>query len=124
MKAWICSAYDPLEGELAMVAWGETAGKAKSSVVGDERLGEAEFLEIKCRRAAWADDMSEMPWEKFEIEKLRHGWSWYLPDGRLVDSKTVPLIEKFGGTVSEFYKAYVKHTAPLGYSEDGFYEEK
>ncbi|KRL47275.1 hypothetical protein FD37_GL002413 [Levilactobacillus spicheri DSM 15429] len=61
---------------------------------------------------------------KLEVEELRHGWSWQLPDGQLVDHDTVPLIEKYGGTVSDFYKTYLKQTSPIKYDENGFYEEE
>lgn len=124
MKAWKCSTFDDIEGELAVIVWAEGRGKAKSFVVGDERLGDPDFTWIHCRRASWADELQGLTEDELEIEEIKQGWTWNLPEGEVVDADALPLIQKYGGTLNKFYAAYENPHTPLRYGEDGFYEER
>ena len=123
MKAWKCSTYDDIVGELAVIVWADTSGKAKSFATDNDQLGEPEFTQIHCKRAKWADGMQSMLETDFQIEELKHGWVWCLEQGEEINSSTLPMIEKYGGTIDTFAHAYEETNAPIQYGENGFYEE-
>lgn len=124
MKAWICSTYDDIDGRKAIVVWGDTRGKARSQAVDCDELGEPEFIDVDCCRAKWADGMQDMLESDFQLEQLKRGWIWRLEAGEEIDSSTLPLIEKYGGTIDTFINAYEETNAPIKYGENGFYEEE
>lgn len=72
MKAWSVIV-DPEEGA-SIIVWAETRGKAKTSAM-KETDYDMDYVDIRPRRAKWADgysDMDDIPTEVY----LENGWCW------------------------------------------------
>lgn len=123
MKAWICS-YDDGDSNHSTVVWNKTSGRAKAYAAFCGDLGDPDFTQVSCRRAKWADGMMGMSESDFQLEQLKRDWVWRLAAGEEIDSSTLPLIEKYGGTIDTFINAYEEMDAPIKYGENGFYEEE
>lgn len=103
------------------LVFADTAGKAKYQVVGTDYFEDAEFTELGCKRAKWADELVNASQLEIEIAELKHGWYWRLDGGESIDEDTIPLVEKYDG-IDHFVAAFDDSNSNLHYGEDGFYE--
>lgn len=113
--------FDGIDNFSITIVFAETAGKAKYQVIGTDDFYDAEFTELRCKRAKWADDLVNASQLEIEIAELKHGWYWILDGGESIDEDTIPLVEKYGG-IDHFVAAFDDSNSNLHYGEDGFYE--
>ncbi|WP_459520307.1 hypothetical protein [Lactiplantibacillus plantarum] len=115
--------FDDYDGVFRTLVFAETAGKAKYQVIGTDGFDDAEFTDLGCKRAKWADELENASQLEIEIAELKHGWSWWLEDGgESIDEDAIPLVEKYGG-IDRFVAAFEDSNSNLHYGEDGFYEK-
>ncbi|MCT3231905.1 hypothetical protein [Lactiplantibacillus plantarum] len=115
--------FDDYDGVFRTLVFAETSGKAKYQVIGTDGFDDAEFTDLGCKRAKWADELENASQLEIEIAELKHGWSWWLEDGgESIDEDAIPLVEKYGG-VDRFVAAFEDSNSNLHYGEDGFYEK-
>lgn len=113
--------FDGIDYFSITIVFAETAGKAKYQVIGTDGFYDAEFTELGCKRAKWADELVNASQLEIEIAELKHGWYWRLDSGEYIDDDTIPLVEKYGG-IDHFVAAFDDSNSNLHYGEDGFYE--
>lgn len=113
--------FDGIDNLSRTIVFAETAGKAKYQVIGTDDFYDAEFTELGCKRAKWADDLVNASQLEIEIAELKRGWYWILDGGESIDEDTIPLVEKYGG-IDHFVAAFDDSNSNLHYGEDGFYE--
>lgn len=119
MKAYKVS-YEDYWGNMAKIIFAETSGKAKYQAIGSDGFEDAEFTELSCKRAKYADNHENDSQLDFDLLMIDNGWLFTPEDSReLVDEDSRNMVIKFGG-IDNLFTAFENGEVDYDYENDVF----
>lgn len=119
MKAYKVS-YRNFWGDMGEIVFAETAGKAKSKVVGSDGFEDASFTDLDCKRAKYADNHENDSQLNFDLLLIDNGWTFTMEDSRpLINEDSRDMVIKFGG-IDKLFTAFDEGKVSYDYENEDF----
>ncbi|KZU52346.1 hypothetical protein [Lactiplantibacillus plantarum] len=119
MKAYKVS-YHNYWGDMGKIIFADTPGKAKYQAIGSDGFDDAEFTDLGCERAEYADNHENDLQLDFDLLMIDNGWIFGLEDSReLVNKDSRNMVIKCGG-VDKLLTAFEDNEVSYDYENDIF----